>query len=407
MDQVKVYLAILKKYHFWVITATLVILGLVGWKMGVGVLDDEYTTNRGRIESAFRQAGGVRAINPHPNQSFIEVVEAEHDQVKAQALQAWQILYDRQQEVMVWPREKLTDALVDAIERLKPNQEIPYGLRSNFENKAFNIPRGWKDTYELMQEVLPDEDDEEAEDNDPTYTGVVIWEGLDELEDRYKWGKTPRTDQILLAQEDFWIYETLLKIITTTNDGATEHYNAPIRQIVSLELAQQALQAPEVQIANALTESDRQSKEGKQSSSEVTVPLKDADAKALLAGRYIDELTGKPLPNGPKPGAVYKLLPIRMRLLMDQEKITQLCVACANSPVMVEPRQVLFVDEEASKAGSGKGAAGSMPLQPGPNACYVDLRGVAYLFYPPDRKRLQPANSGNTPVAAMGPNGPG
>ncbi len=406
MDQAKEYLAILQKYHFWVISVLLVIVGLVGWKMGVGVLEEKYTQNRGQIQVAFQQAGGVRGVNPHPNRSFIEVIDTEHDQIKAEALQAWQLHYDRQQEVLIWPREMLTNNLVDAIERLQPKGDIPERLRSDFEIKASGIPLSWTKKYNLMREVPKDpiDDEEEDKEEETTYTGVVIWEGLEGLDQRYHWGDTPRTDEILLAQEDFWMYEILLEIIVATNSGATEHYNAPIRQIVALEIAQQALLAPEITIENALMESERRRKDSKPKDSEVSVPAKGDDEKMQLAGRYVDEAKGTPLPNGPKANAVYKLMPIRMLLLMDQKKVTQLCVACANSPVMVEPRQVVIIDEEDFQGGSGGGSAGGMPLQPGPNACYVDLRGVVYLFNPPDQKRLQPADAGNTPVAATGTN---
>ncbi len=412
MDQVKVYLAVLKKYHFWVISGLLVIVGLIGWKMGVGVLEEQFTMNRGQIQGAFQQAGGVMAVNPHPNIRFTEKLDKEHDAVKREVLLAWQLHYDRQQEIMVWPREMLTDRLVAAIEILEPRGKLLPDLCSDFENKAYRIPESWEEKYNLMRPVLDendDEDDDENKNKDTTYTGVVVWEGLEELPDRYHWGYAPRTDEILLAQEDLWVYETLLKIVEATNNGATEHYLAPIRQIVSFDIAQEAEQAPEITIEGALNEGQRSSKEAQSSQSD-SPPTKGADATELVKGRYIDEVSGRPLPNGPKPGAVYNLMPIRMRLLMDQRYITQLCVACGNSPVMVEPRQVLFVDEEGEGVkggGGGGGGDGNMPLQPGPNACLVDLRGVIYIFNKPDEKQLQTSDTGDTPVATTGASGSG
>lgn len=404
MDQLKTYLEVLKKYHFWVITGFLLILGVIGWKSGVGALEQQFTENRGRIQAAFQQAGGVMGVSPHPNEKFTEAINTQNERLKAEALRAWQLQYQRQQEFLQWPREKLTGELVDAIENLEPKGDIPVNLRVHYDATAYTIPESWEEKYDLMRVVPSTNTEDEEEDKKVSFTGVVVWTGREALEDRYKWGRTPRTDEILLAQEDLWLYEALLKIIVATNNGVTEHYNAPIRQIISFDIAQQATAAEEVVIETAKSPGVP----SRSSTKTDAPPTKGASAQELLNGRYVDEVTGKPLTN-PKTGAVYKLVPIRMRLLMDQRYITQLCVACGNSPLMVEPRQVLFVDEEGEgardkKAGEG---VGDMPLQPGPNACYVDLRGVAYIFNPPDAKLIKPGTGEESPVASTVVDQPG
>lgn len=396
MDQVKAYLEILKKYHFWVISGFLLIFGILGWKMGVGALENEFTGNRGQIQGAFQQAGGVMGVSPHPNAEFTEAVNKEHELLKQKALRAWRLLYDRQQELLDWPSNVLTEVQINEVENLEPNDQLSTLFLDTYNAGANTIPQIWETKYNLMREVLG-----EGEDEETTYPGVVIWPGRKALEDRYRWGRTPQTYEVLLAQEDLWVYEALLKIIVATNNGVTEHYNAPIRQIIALDIAQKALDAPYVEIENV----SKRSSGGRKTAP----PTKGATEQELLDGRYVDEVSGSPLSSGPKPNSVYRLIPIRMKLLMDQRYITQLCVACGNSPLMVEPRQVIFVDQDAEGDDRGKEKAdsGGLPLQSGPNACFVDLRGVLYLLNPPDTERLQTAEDGATPVATTANLGPG
>ncbi len=398
MDQVKVYLEVLKKYHFWVITGFLLIIGILGWKMGVGALETEFTSNRGQIQGAFQAAGGVMGVNPHPNSEFTEAVNKEHTRVKNEALNAWQLLYNRQQQLLNWSPDVLTDVQINEVKNLEPGGTLSTLFLDTYEARANTIPQSWIEKYDLMREV-PSEDEE----GEPTIAGVVIWGGRSALEDRYRWGRTPQTYEVLMAQEDLWVYEALLKIVAATNNGVTEHYNAPVRQIIELDIAQDALAgAPEVDIENV-----QQSSGGLGGTQKITPPTKGATEQALLDGRYVDEVSGQPLPSGPTPNSVYRLIPIRMKLLMDQRYITQLCVACGNSPLMVEPRQVLFVDEDAEGGGKGGKNDSGLPLQSGPNACYVDLRGVMYLLNPPDTERLQTAEDGAAPLAATGNSSPG
>ncbi len=427
MDQLKPYLAALGKHHFWVVCAVVLILGVVGWRMGTSALEGEYTAGKGKIQQAENMANSVRNYNPHPNQPVLDALNTEHDQVKAVTLQLWQQLYERQSAVTTWPSDVLPSAFnIELVKGLQPGQQIqpadelePRQL-GFYRDYGYQIPATWGEKYDLMRKVRratgPDDGEEalDADDEEFDIAGVVLWEDYETFADSYRWDLPPRTDQILVAQEDFWVYEALLSIIHEANEGATEHYEANIRQIVALDIAQAALHAPAISIETAQPPNTGvQRNQGKQKLE--APPTTDAPQQQLLRNRYVKFSSSDNPPFGtpqqsPQPGATHNLMPVRMLLYMDQRAIPKLLAACVNSPLLVEPTQVIYYDDEEERDGGGgnqqnnNNRGGDWQFEPGPYACYVDLRGVMLIINPPDTERLAPAEApGAVPVAAAAP----
>jgi hypothetical protein len=202
--------------------------------------------------------------------------------------------------------------------------------------------------------------------------------------------------------------------------------------------------------------------EGGDAAAAAMTPDQYTDA-VLKHGRYVDA-KGKPVGySQPEPFAEFKIMPFEMHLLMDQRRIPDLLANCANSPLPVEVRQVGIVSTEqpldTANAGGGQrqGRAGMMQLQqrpmmparggmpggegdmPGgrgmgglmnrqplqrgmegggggaldlgsavelrPADLHVEIRGVIYIFNPPDRSKggKTPEPTAETPVAPAAP----
>ncbi|NMC19053.1 MAG: hypothetical protein GYA33_01425, partial [Thermogutta sp.] len=150
-----------------------------------------------------------------------------------------------------------------------------------------------------------------------------------------------------------------------------------------------------------------------------------------LYGRYVDA-DGNPLPpTATQPFAEFKMMPVRMRLVVDQRKLDKLLVNCANSDMPIRIARVLIRPGQASLAGgmspmgtmgSGYGSEGGSystgegygseysgagygagsygsggysPTGPGTtqgqaasNDVPVLIEGVIYIFNPPDFSML-------------------
>lgn len=117
----------------------------------------------------------------------------------------------------------------------------------------------------------------------------------------------------------------------------------------------------------------------------------------LTANRYVNA-QGVPVASGAAPFAEFNLMPVHLKLLMDQRRIPHLLTNCANSPLLVEVRRVNLNAEDAGQKRSGgaggvalgggrRGAAGGIEeVMPGPYDLEVEVFGFVYLFNPPDPK---------------------
>ena len=90
-------------------------------------------------------------------------------------------------------------------------------------------------------------------------TGIVDWVDADEkikkFLERFS-GGIPSTLDIMLAQEDLWVYETLLKVVRNTNDvnpdpkhdptkyqKPSSHKAAAIKQILAMDIGKDAVES--------------------------------------------------------------------------------------------------------------------------------------------------------------------
>src|ERR1700722_6198305 len=106
MDKVKIYLAWLVKHHFWGLSGTTVVLGLVGWFLAANALADIYKKRKTAIEGKHSIVKKIKDTPDHPNKSFEEGVNALPDKpkdgLKARVLLAWKDSFDEQKKVLAW-----------------------------------------------------------------------------------------------------------------------------------------------------------------------------------------------------------------------------------------------------------------------------------------------------------------
>ena len=74
------------------------------------------------------------------------------------------------------------------------------------------------------------------------WIGTVDWNENDikALVSRFYWKDTPSTTAVVLAQEDLWVIEALLRAIRNTNEGTT-YATAAVKQILALQIGKDAV----------------------------------------------------------------------------------------------------------------------------------------------------------------------
>jgi len=413
MDKIRPILAAVKKYHFWVLSLLIALIGLFSWFTASASLTEEFEKNQSSVKSKMTSVQRISGESSHPNADTIKGIKNENEKLKENVKELWKDLYQRQKEnVLYWP-EILGEDFLSAVEKLSFDEEIPSKLLNRYQysvrklvEKLPEIVQARKDLSATGQRRSSgrgmmrgprrnlgfrsgDSQDEEEE------SYIVLWNDLNRLYDKYWWETRPISRKVWVTQEDLWVYKNLLEIIARTNEGATGPHNAVVKVIELLEVGSDAASGTDT--SNRIFFDGPRPKAGGGRGRRggpggmglggpggmglgrggpggmgrggpggrggTNDPEKEK--ASLMANRYLDaegEPTGEVTQGGASGGEVveYKRLPVRMELAMDFGKLSKLLVECANAPLPVEPSYVQINPEKSDTGGrsGGRGRRG-------------------------------------------------
>ncbi|MGE0606320.1 MAG: hypothetical protein AB7O62_04270 [Pirellulales bacterium] len=402
-----------KKHHFWIISAIVVVVVTVCWYLAVGTLMDGYKSGAAVIDGKYAQMTKVSGTPNHPNEKFAEGVKAEHAVLQKATLLAWEKLFAEQKEVLVWP-EIGNAEFIRVVPNLKPEEEIPARLREQYMNFIRDyIPKEMfaiVDMRDLVEVKRRGADRGGRRPGGPMaggaaggalmggsgqpegmeYRGLVSWDKnhRSKLLDNYTWRSLPSTKQVRYAQEDLWIYEAMLRVIAKTNEGVTEHMFANVKRINALDLGAEASKAYNSSLKGASSSGMGAALAAAPGAAPGTPGASAAGTAPTSADELLDDLRFVddkyvPLPAGANPPyAEFKNIPVRFSLIINQNKITDLLAHCANSPLAIEIRRVrvnpgpggIFKAEGPSMGASSSPTAGGPRGASGPVGAAAKLQ---------------------------------
>ena len=241
--------------------------------------------------------------------------------------------------------------------------------------------------------------------------GIVEWNDADyaRIQAGVYWVERPYTVQVRLAQEDLWVYEALLRAIAKTNQevGATSYYNAAVKRIEALEIGQPAAMAmrtaktrlnltqmlgggmggefggmgmsaeggmgmagmggegmgmPGAEMGMGAPGEYMEGGMGPGGEGMMPTgpPTEEKVGERLMRGRYVD-FNGDPLAASSNPFAEFKLMPVHIVVIMDQQKMPDFLVSLANCEMPVDVNQVsIQAGGRLPVSSVGLGAEGGM-----------------------------------------------
>jgi len=450
MDQVKVILAGIKKYHFWILSVLVLGTGIGLWYMACGNLDAQFETNKTNISSKHQSMTALStSIDLLPNQYTLDGMKGRIEVRSRAVVDAWKLKYDAQKEFLKWDGVLGSDFL-SKVEGSPPIelQTVEGSNKVNLSDAHLDHFRNMLNSTLLPQLATiiganwsPDQASGGAELNTRAKAGrgsqaVVQWEPSNQSalqQAHFKWERKPNTEQVFYAQEDLWILQAVLKIIARTNEQATSKHKAHIHQLRSIKLGKSALtSAGKIYAIRPMGEK--------------TVPANSPEARSIdqpedevprpAVGRYVDNnnvslepsalvsaMTGAATiqeDGGSMPTvsdaylAVAKRVPVRVHVRMDERYVMKLLAECANSPLTLKVQQMRSYrkpDELLNpnvEEFSGVGGAVSTRFQRGgdsdatedvfPFDIDVEIFGIMYIYNPPPAEPAAPED-----VAANNP----
>lgn len=453
MDKLKVFFGKLKKHHFWVLTGLVLIMATLMWYMATGSLADEYKTNRAKIEGEFSELSKIVGTTEHPNKTFEAGTQELERDLRKDVDRAWtRVFNDQKSKVLKWPKELGEEFLAWMDDPANYKSEIDEDFRDSYWNYV-------KEEFPNLLKIVDarpywDKEEDEmgggmggvmrrrsapgpagrARTQMPKREYKVIWDKKNQqpIDESLEFPKgRPTSQQVRFCQENLWVYRALLEAIADVNQGATGHHNAKIKQIIGINIGQDASQLVQESLAPGRIMSVDGAMANQSTMMTMSMPMGEggmpAGAPPMMEGgerggpmgtgstdgrkplddkRYVDE-KGIPMPSGTTGPEEFKRMPILMRLFMDQREIANLLVRLANSPLPVEirqlrvntkmqgfsnPRMVMFGGgQEAGGAMGGRGGAAQIKrdkafeeASQSPYDVAVELHGIIYIFNPPN-----------------------
>jgi hypothetical protein len=274
MDQLKAYMAVAAKHWFWVATAAVTLLSVGIWWMSSSKLLSEHETARSQLESDAQKITTVRnMLSTHPNDISHQQMEALIEDRTQKVMDAWSSVFERQQDILVWPVDELQEDFVERFRDLIPielkvtfptpeEEEVVPLFRTRYQHY---IGRVLPSIAEIAQSKWTADWDRapagamggydggysgEMESYDPGGDAgysqfgtaalreegpLVTWTTASQeklLADLFPWrGSQPTTLDVLYSQENLWILRQLMQIVADVNGDAGQRFQAKIRGI--------------------------------------------------------------------------------------------------------------------------------------------------------------------------------
>src|SRR5580765_3188856 len=120
MDQLKTQLAVVKQHSFWAMCLGILGVSLGSWWVSTGKLASEQAAQVGKIKGGFDGIKTVTGTPLHPNESFIKGMDKQNQEYAKEVLNGWQLQYDQQAGVLVWPDSFEKTGFRAFVDKLRP-----------------------------------------------------------------------------------------------------------------------------------------------------------------------------------------------------------------------------------------------------------------------------------------------
>lgn len=291
-ENVQPVVAALAKYHFWILAVLVPLLVVPMLVLANSDINKKIDGAKSNITSKISAVQSVKSTSPHPNTTWSDAIEQQTLGIRQSTWRSWDRAYRQQLQVRVWP-EALGPQFLRYVDRLKPDSELPLTLRELYQNSAASIVRalparmGAEDLMDSgmgsgmgggmsgvgsggmgsgmggMAGMMRSGGSSRGSMSSRMRGGrsgsgggeggelggepigprpMVDWSAADQarIYESFVWTETPSTTQILLAQEELWVYGMLCDAIARANSRSTGNYNAAIPAVEEMLIGYQA-----------------------------------------------------------------------------------------------------------------------------------------------------------------------
>lgn len=361
-------------------------------------------------------------VSVHPNEDTIQGMKQEIDAGKDELLSGWDKLYSEQKDLLGWPGNVIDPEVSAPFDALRadqfafdPNSTKGEVLEPRRKQIRTFFPRLMPELVKSVRANWSEQDVTGEAPKTPTVQAsadakddmerlmfdqpIVDWS----LADQQKWyslltsfkGRngnqapdgTPSTVQVLYLKENLVLLNGVLEIIKEANRDAMVPSQAAIREIGSIMIGKEAHEATPLEAGGMdaggaggfAAEMDNRMKMmrdamqniiGGGQTEKTTISASDIELLDPAHLRYVDK-DFKPIPaaqyrtstsanqlSADSWMSVVKIVPVRLRLRVDERRIPEILEKCANAKLPLEVRQVTIIGGELPADPVGVAATG-------------------------------------------------
>ncbi|MDR3639659.1 MAG: hypothetical protein P4L84_38015 [Isosphaeraceae bacterium] len=330
MDQVKEILRQAIKYRFWIALGISLITPVIAYVIGSGPVKEESVKQTAAIESAKKDvetyASGVAY-----NKQYQPIIEGKTAELDKDVRKSWKKLYDRQAPLLTWP-ERVQERFT-TWGRKWPENEDASRVQFAIIDYVQSYPKFVNEVYNSFKPF----DYEQG-------TGVVAAPPENALlrPAPFKENDLPDLGKVWAAQERLWIQRSLLDVVAEVNKNAKSWDGAAIKQVKALEVGSPSAQ-DQVSIANAetLVEADAITDPKAPPPAEPASSGAEGAMMGMMGGGGQQEKldTVFYLQTTAGTAAPYKIMPVEMVVLVEQDRIQDFLTALENSPMSIQVKE--------------------------------------------------------------------
>jgi len=257
-DNIRPAVAMLAKHHFWLVALLVPVIVLPVLAAGNSGLTGRIAARRSEIESKLAQVRRVSQISPHPNEKWSEAIEADRQVLQKELMEEWKRLWESQRQIRVWP-EELGPEFVRRVQSLRPGGQLDRPALINYQRRVPRFVQSLPSRMGAEEFMAPEEMARDGVGGGgprpggfgarPDGGGVargprppIAWNPADQqmLYESFLWDKPPSTVQVLMAQEELWLYGVLCDILKECNADATGAHDSAVAYVEELAVGYRA-----------------------------------------------------------------------------------------------------------------------------------------------------------------------
>ena len=340
MDQLKEILRQAIKYRFWIAVGFSAMLPIIAYFMGVGPIQKAAKDETGKITTA-KKSVDVYSSGVLPNAQYKGIVGEKTEELSDDVSKSWKKLYDRQAPLLTWP-DRVNDKF-RTWGRKWPENVDPGAVQLTIIDYVNAYPAFVTEVYKSFRPFDPIE-----------ATGIVTSPPEEALlrPSKFTIEAPPSLGKVWAAQERLWIQRTLLDVIAQVNKNAKDWDGAVVKQVNMLEVG-----TPSAQDQRSIAKGEVPEKA--EDLVDPSKPVEETADAGNAAGGGMESMMRGMMGGGRMGGAAanteevhylknestqFKVMPVQMSVLIDQEHIQDFLIALENSPMSIQ-----VMDFELSK----------------------------------------------------------